>query len=220
MTEASRQVHVRGVGRESRPPDLAVIAVGVETRGGTAGTALAANNSAAASVLSVLRAHGIEPGDIQTSQINVHPDHDHTTGRAIGYVVSNQLSVKIRSLAAAGSVLDAVAAAAGDSIRVHGLHFELADRRAAERVARAAAVDDARDQAQQLTAAAGVLLGPLLRISTVRVATESFPAPMFAARAAVRETMTIEGGSVDVSVEVDLIFQIGDVGFAIADQPE
>ena len=210
MTATSRQVHVRGVGRDSRAPDLAVITIGVETCGGTAGTALAANNSAAASVLSVLRAHGIASTDTQTSQISVHPDHDHTTGRAVGYVVGNQLSVKIRSLAAAGSVLDAVAVAAGDSIRIQCLHFELADRRPAERFARSAAVEDAQDQAQQLAAAAGVTLGALLRISTVQVAAESFPSPMFAARSAVRESMTIEGGSVDVSVEVDLVYEIGE----------
>lgn len=210
MIESRRQIQVRGVGRESRPPDLAVITVGVETRSGTAGAALAANNSAAASTLSVLRAHGIDAADIQTSQINVHPDYDHTTGRAVGYVVSNQLRVKIRALNAAGSVLDAVAAAAGDSVRIHGLQFELTDRSGAERVARAAAVADARDQAEQLSGAAGVGLGPLLSISTVRVANEAFPSPMFAARSTARETLPVEGGSIDVSVEVDLIYEITD----------
>ena len=40
-----RRIKVRGVGRDVRPPDLAVVSVGVETRAVAAG---AANNTAAA----------------------------------------------------------------------------------------------------------------------------------------------------------------------------
>ncbi len=207
-SEPMRSLHVRGVGRDSRRPDLALVTVGAETREATVGAAMSANNDATVAMAAVLRAHGIDPGDVQTSQITVQADHDRQSGRRIGYVVSNQLTVKIRSLDAIGPVLDAVASAAGDSLRINGLSFDLDDRSDAERAARAAAVFDARDQAEQLAVAAGVALGPLMTISTVSVMSGGFTPRLNSARAMTMESMPVEGGTIDVAVEVDLVYSI------------
>ena len=80
----------------------------------------------------------------------------------IGYSVSNSASVKIRDLDAAGSIIDEVAEAGGDLIRINGISFTVEDPKPFTRDLREAAVKDAIDKASHLASLAGVSLGRLL----------------------------------------------------------
>ena len=48
----------------------------------------------------------------------------------------------------------------------------------------------------------------MLAISTVAHAEGGFPRPMFSVRGAAMDTVAIEGGSIDVVVEVDLVYSL------------
>jgi uncharacterized protein YggE len=78
--------------------------------------------------------------------------------------VDNTVFVTLRDLESLGDVLDAVIEAGANSI--NGIQFDVADRTEALSEARKAAVADARAQAEELAAAAGLELGAIQNIST------------------------------------------------------
>ena len=72
----------------------------------------------------------------------------------------------MRDVAKAGGVIDAVAAATGDDLRLNGVSFSIADTTALAAKAREDAVAQAKTQAAALAQAAGVELGPIVAVST------------------------------------------------------
>jgi uncharacterized protein YggE len=74
-------------------------------------------------------------------------------------MVSNNITVKVRSIDKVGSVLDAAVNAGGNDIRVNGVWFTVDDPEKVSGDARRAAVANARAHAEVLAQAAGVTLG-------------------------------------------------------------
>jgi uncharacterized protein YggE len=83
----------------------------------------------------------------------------------VGYQVTNTVSVKVREVDATGHIIDAVARAGGDLIRINGVSFTMDDPSQYYAGARAEAVADATEKAQQLADLAGVQLGAPFYIS-------------------------------------------------------
>jgi uncharacterized protein YggE len=74
LTTDERTVTVVGEGRASAIPDTALLHLGVETRGATPGEALEACSRALEEVIAAVRAAGVEPPRLATSQLSVHSD--------------------------------------------------------------------------------------------------------------------------------------------------
>ena len=129
----------------------------------------------------------------------------------IGYEVSNQLTVKLRDLDEAGSVIDEVTAAGGDLIRFNGINFTIDDTDALQDQARSAAISDMMDKANQVANLTGVELGKLIHISETggqpRVAFESLERLSFATAAKSAPT-PIMGGELEVTVTVQALYAI------------
>ena len=68
-----RWVEVSGEGVVSAAPDFAQVTVGVTSVGRNAGEAMAANAKAANALVSVIKAEGVAPADIQTSNLSISP---------------------------------------------------------------------------------------------------------------------------------------------------
>ena len=204
-----RTVIVDGTGRVSEIPDRMILNLGIETRGLRVAEALKANNDAAATINKLLKARGIEPRDIQTSGLSIYPQFDNTGRKITAYQVNNSITVKIRNLTTSGELIDAVATAAGDAIRINGLSFGIADTSKAEARARELAVGDARTQAEQLAKAAGVRLGALRTIRTSVDNSATLQNGQFTRSEVAKATNTpIEAGSFEVSASVQLVFDI------------
>jgi len=126
----------------------------------------------------------------------------------LGYDVNNQLSVKIRDLAAIGAVIDAVTAAGGDLIRFQGVSFSIEDDQALKDQARAAAVEDLMAKAGQIAALTGVELGELIYIteSGGPVISQSFRAEGISFAAAA--PTPIQVGELQVRVSLQAAFDI------------
>lgn len=203
-----RTIIVDGTGQVSETPDRMILSLGIETRAPRVASAFAANNDAATTMNKLLKAKGIEAKDIQTSGLSIFPQFD-TTGRKItGYQVNNNITVMIRKLDTSGPIIDAVAASAGDAIRINGLTFGIGDPAKSQGRARELAVTDARTQAEQLARAAGVKLGPL---RTIRTSAEPNvgPQPQFdTAAKSIAPSVPIEAGSFAVSASVQLVYDI------------
>ena len=168
--EVPRRIVVNGTGEASARPDMAVISAGVVVQADTASAALADNTRAMNAVLEQLRASGLAPADVQTSQFTVsplfetrRPDAETTEPpRIVGYQVSNQVTARVRDLDRLGGVLDALVSAGANS--VDGPSFEIADPKQLLGEARDAAVADAIAKARRYAAAAGVKLGEIISI--------------------------------------------------------
>lgn len=204
-----RTVIVDGTGRVSETPDRMILNLGIETRGVRVAEALKANNDSAATINKLLKGRGIEPRDIQTSGLSIYPQFDNTGRKITAYQVNNSITVKIRNLATSGELIDAVATAAGDAIRINGLSFGIADTSKAEARARELAVGDARTQAEQLAKAAGVRLGALRTIRTSVDNSATLQNGQFTRAEAAKSSDTpIEAGSFEVAASVQLVFDI------------
>ncbi len=208
--EQLRTINVHGTGQASETPDQATVMLGVETTGKTAQLALRDNNAKATELINVLKDSGIDGNCIQTSQLSVYPQFNNEGRKVVGYQVSNVVTVTIKDVTKAGPVIDAAAGVAGDAIRIQSFSFGLSDTTEPLKRARARAVEDARAQAEQFAAAAGVKVGLLRTITS----TSSFNTPvMYQSMARVGSAdvgVPLEAGSAVVTAEVDLVFDLID----------
>lgn len=153
-------------------PDLMHVTAGVVTTGRTAKEALAANSTLANQLLAAVRANGIEPRDVQTSQLTVAPqfardrgaaDGEEGVRRITGYLARNRLQLRLRDLARAPDVINALFEAGANE--VNGPHFTVSEPEPALRAARRAAVAEARLEADTYADALGMKVARVLRVS-------------------------------------------------------
>ena len=206
--EPPRRITVTGSAEAQAAPDLATITAGVETRAETAAAALASNSEAMAGVLSALEASGVERRDVQTSQLSINPVYEPyregatETQKVTGYEAANMVTVRVRDVTRIGETVDAVTQAGVN--RVYGIGFDVSNPRAALDDARRKAVEDARAKAELFAAAAGVKLGPVIRIGE----TVNVPGPimMRAEAMADKAAPPVEGGTVSLQAQVEIVY--------------
>ena len=162
-------IWVTGRGEVTTTPDLALLETGVEAR---AVTVAEANGEAARAmdrIMAVLKTRGIEEKDIQTRFFNISPEYVWNESKRrqelVGYIVTNQATVKIRNLGSVGPIIDEVATAGGDLVRIQGIRFTVEDTAAVESQAREKAVENLTTKAQQFAELTGVKLGRLVFLS-------------------------------------------------------
>jgi uncharacterized protein YggE len=171
-------------------PDQAWATVAVDTRDAKAPEARRLSAVAMTSVMAALKAAGLPADAIKTIGFSLNPDYEYVNGRQRmrGFVVSNQVQVRIDDVAKVADVLDAVgglALATSSALTIANLRFDIKDRAQLERTALRQAVEDAMDNVKAMAAGAGVALGRISRIDQ----TGSSPkfqemAPMMAMRGA------------------------------------
>jgi len=156
-------VWVTGQGEAMAVPDIATLSLGIETRGDTVAEAQAQAIEAMDKVMETLKDNGIEEKDIQTQRFSIYPItrwlEREDKEEIIGYRVTNMVTAKIRKVEKAGVVIDAVAKAGGDYTRIQNISFAVDDTEPYYEEARAKAMEDAKNKAEQLADLAGVRLG-------------------------------------------------------------
>ncbi len=166
------KISLQGTGTVSVAPDMAILNLGVVREAKSAREALTANNQAMNAVLSAMKAFGVEDKDLQTSNLNIQPryhypkrslDSEQKPPKIVGYVVNNNLTVRIRELDKVGEILDqAVTLGVNNG---GGIQFTNADTDEIVQTARIAAVKDARSKAEAITSELGIGLGKILNIA-------------------------------------------------------
>ncbi len=202
-----------GEGEVMVVPDIAIVTIGVDTRGTTAGEALAANSADLTNVIQTIRAAGVADKDIATAGFSVSPVYEQTPNnvrtdrppKIIGYDVSNQVRVTIRDIAASGGILDKVVTAGAN--RVNGIAFDIADRQAAEDKAIAAAIAEARRRASIMAEAAGV---KLMRITSVNANAGGGPRPVFARMEMAAAPVPVMPGEQSVTANASITWQVAE----------
>ena len=211
-------ISVTGRGEVTTTPDLVILNAGVEARGLTVAEAQVDAAEAMDRVMTALAGRNVESSDIQTRFFNISPEYQwndrERQQELVGYVVRNQLTVKLRDVDNVGPVIDDVAVAGGDLVRVEGIRFTVDDTTALEIQARELAVQALTAKAQQFATLTGVQLGSPLSLSESGGFTpqiQNFDARAFAevAMAAPAAVLTpISGGELTVTVTVQGTFSI------------
>jgi uncharacterized protein len=202
-----RQVTVVGRGEVKGRPDTATVQIGVETEAAAAKDALAKNTDEASALQAKLKELGVAEADIQTSNFSIYPTYG-TDGRQItGYHVSNSVTVKIRALDKAGTLLDQVVQAGANS--VNGISFSVDDPQALLSQAREQAMRDARSHADLLAKAGGAAVGDVLVITENVGAQPPMPLAMpMAAEAADSKAVPVQPGEQSFNLEVQVTYQL------------
>ena len=165
-------LHVFGVGSVTVEPDLGILNMGVEATEDTVEEARNVAAQAMNAVRAALAGVGVSDDDIETRFFSIQPeyvwrevyegDRIQSMQELVGYRVSNNVEVKIRDLDRAGEVVDAVALAGGDVIRVNNISFTVEDPLPFEMQARELAVKEALAKAERMAGWAGEGLGNLV----------------------------------------------------------
>ncbi|MFC1935416.1 SIMPL domain-containing protein [Chloroflexota bacterium] len=208
-------IWVGGSGRVVVTPDLALLSLGVEAKASTVQQSRDDAATAMTQVMAVLTGSGIEEKDIRTQYFNIQPEYTwNETDRKqelTGYRVTNTVSVKARDLEGLGSLIDRVADAGGDLVRINGISFTVEHPEQYSAQAREAAVKDAMAKAQQFADLTGVTLGKLVYIAetggNVPVVRDYAEAKMLAEGAAAPPT-PISAGEMDITITVQAVFAI------------
>ena len=223
LTSISSQqagIWVNGVGTVVTEPDITNLSLGVEARASTVTVARDQAAVAMTAIVAFLKSNGVAERDIRTQSFNISPQYTfrerledglRTNKRVLtGYQVTNTLSVQVRNLDQTGAILDGVAKAGGDLVRVNGISFTVGDPSPLKVQARELAVQEAMKKAQELATLAGVGLGQLIFIS------ETSSTPIFNqveargdfALASSFTATPISGGEPQIQVSVQAVFAI------------
>lgn len=205
--DTTRTITVTGHGSAASAPDMATISLGVETDARRADEALSANSALMSDVFETLTQDGIDPSDIQTSNLSLFPQYDNrSSGQGVGiarYVARNMLTIRVRELDSLGGILDRLNEAGAN--RINAITFGFADPDPLTEIARKKAVADGIARAQLYAEAANVALGPLLTLSDST--SGAMPRPMARAEAMAMD-VPIAGGELSLTATVHMVFTI------------
>lgn len=209
----ARHITVTGEGVVDARPDMATIRLGVTTEARGAREAIDDNSKAMAGVLARLDGLGIAERDMQTANFSVQPrwsrgSYSSGEGQKIeGFVAYNMLVVRVRDLDRLGEVLDAVTRDGANTF--DGLRFGLQDPGPTDDEARRLAAQDGKRKAELYAEAAGVTLGPLVRIDEQGAG--GGPGPMMMAEARMAsDAVPVAAGEVTVTAQVRMIYEIAE----------
>lgn len=215
VSQQSLGLWVNGEGKTTGTPDIVILTLGVQSQNKTVAQAQKAAVNAMNSIMQVLKGAGIAVKDIQTTQYNIQQltrwDDDQDTYIVTGYQVSNIVTVKIRDMNKAGTIIDEAAEASGDLIRVNGISFMVEDPAPLLKIARDKAIQNASDKAKQISQASGVKLGKVIFISE---GSNSMPVVQSAylkysdARGMAAAPTPISQGELEFQVDVQLVYQL------------
>ena len=168
---------VLGVGEVNTPPDIATISFSVRGEGATSDAATQALVDKQRAILSGLRdmTHGAievrtgnvaldaaRAGDCQINRYGGSSNLSTGTCAIIGYVATLQTTVRMKDIKLAGTATALAGQRGADNASIQ--NFDLVADAAARRAATAAALNDARRQAETIAAGAHERLGRLLSV--------------------------------------------------------
>ena len=202
-TTNTRYITVTGVGTISVVPDAVRFNATVSSLASTNAAALSSASKSAAAVRAALKEKGIALKDIRSANISVYPEYNYTqeSGTKItGYRASQSFDVLIRKASDAGTIIEAVVTAGGDSVQLWGVIPTTLNPAIATEEARAAAVANAKSKASSYAKLLGTSIGKVLFLEEQSSPIYSSPFPM--AKAEADSAVQIDLGEQDVTVTI------------------
>ena len=203
------RLEISATGTVTRTPDVATIGAGVVTQAPAAGDAMAANARQMNATIAALKKAGVADRDIQTRSISLNPQYrygDNKPPVLTGYQAANHVTVRLRDIAKAGAVLDALVAAGANQI--DGPNFSVDKPEEALDEARTEALKTARARAELYAKAAGLRVSRIVRISENGSAQPPAPRPFVMAAARKEADTPVASGEQDLSVTLSVTFEL------------
>jgi len=207
-------IWVNGEGKITVTPDIANVSLGIEAQ---AATVTEAQNQAVLAmdkVMDSLTENGVAKKDVQTQYFNISKvtrwDDNKQQEVVLGYRVNNMVTAKIRDIEKTGAIIDAVALAGGDLTRINNIYFSVDDPTAYHEEARAKAMADASNKAEQLASLAGVKLDKATYISENLYfpPTPIYRGPVMEAAPAASPMTPISPGETEITLTVQVTYSI------------
>jgi len=175
----------QGVASVKRAPDRGWVSIGVEARESKAADARTKAATQMTTVQTAIKALGIPADAIKTTSFSLQPQVEWNEGksRLNGYLVRNEISVRIDNIDRVSDVIDAagsVRTSSTLSVSIAGVRFDLKNADIVEQETLGLAVKDAMARAQAIATGAGRSLGPILRIEEQRQVELPMPKAMYA----------------------------------------
>jgi uncharacterized protein YggE len=195
-------------------PDQAWITVAVETRDPKAPEARRLAAVSMTSVMAALKKAGLPDDAIKTTGFSLNPDYEYVSGRQRmrGFIVTNQVQVRIDDVTKVAEVLDAVGAlalAASSNMTIANLRFDLKERSQIERDAMKLAVEDALANAKAMAAGAGATVGRISRIESMGVSPKFQDGPqMMAMRGAAAESVATPISPSEIEIRASVMVTV------------
>jgi uncharacterized protein len=226
-----RSFSVSGEGKVVAVPDIAQFTFSVVTEGGSdLNTLQAKNTNNINRGIDFIKSKGVEEKDIKTQNYSVEPRYQYFNCSSrilplgvdgtptpcpppeiVGYTIRQTVAVKVRDFSIIGKIIAGVVENGANS--VSQLSFTIDDPAKIESEARAKAIEQAREKAEEIARAGKFQVGKLLSIDE-----SGYPGPIYYARGgdfAVAESVkmsapapAIEPGSEDVTINVILRYEI------------
>jgi uncharacterized protein YggE len=195
-----------------RAPDRAWLTVASETRDARAERARSLSAEGMTALQAALKAAGLADDAIRTTGYSLTPEMDWKSGRGVvrGYVVRNQIEVRVDDLDRLSAVIDAATTSRGASLSMIGPRFSLKDEASAQAEALRNAVTSAMARARAMAMGAGRTLGAITRIEDHNLGGAAPPEPrMMRMAAADASTPTpITPGELEIRALVTLTVEL------------
>jgi uncharacterized protein YggE len=202
-------VSVVGAGLVSGAPDLLRVSLGVEHVAADVAGAVAEVGERTDGVTAALRGLGVEESQLATSAVNVFQEY-REPGTDAAFRASHTITVETKDLTGFGTLLTAAVGAAGNSLTLHGLQFDIEDKSELLIQARELAFRQAKEKATHLAGLAGFSLGAVSAIAETQghfpIRANAMPAGK---GAAYDSALNITPGDHTVSVSLEVHFAWG-----------
>ena len=202
--DLTHTISVTGNGAVTVVPDIAIVNAGVFVEDLDPVKAMDGLSTKANAIVDAVTNAGIKKENIKTSNLALYPiySYEKDTGKPIlqGYRASESFTVKSK-IADTGKMISAVSNAGANQI--DGISFDASNRDSLKFDAIDAAMKDARAKAD------AVLKGTNYKVTGIKTISvdSSTPTPIyFKAMASDQANVPIEGGTIDVNADVQVIF--------------
>lgn len=171
-------VSFSGQGKVFAKPDVAIIEFGILTEAATSKAAQDLNSKKSQQVTGFLKKQNIEEKDIKTTYYNIYPKYSSqppviynreeiqvyppipSEPKIIGYSVNQGFQVKVRDFDKLSGIIDGLVANGVNN--VNNLGFSIEDPEKLRSEARALAIADAKEKADELKGKIGIKLGKIV----------------------------------------------------------
>jgi uncharacterized protein YggE len=202
---SARNVGASGTATIAVRPDRVSFTLGVETTAATVAEAMAGNNSKLKEVIAALKAKGVKPQEIQTSQFGIDSSRDDAGRKTSGFRVSNLVSITREDPAEAGALLQAAVDAGANQAGAFRLF--VADPSKHRDRGLELAFQDARAKAAKLATLSDGSLGAVLCVAEGGYSTSGYGgARQLIAVSA--ESPAIEAGVEEISFSIYAVFEL------------
>jgi len=204
-SSAARTIIVTGAATVQVPPDRVSFSVGIETEAASVAQAFRANGSKLNALLAALKEKGVDPKEIQTSNLEI-TSRDYRGKKLPGFRVSNVVTVTREDPKTIGELLQTAISAGAN--QASGLRFFVGDPRRLQNRGLELAFQDAKAKAEILAGLAKQSLGNVICVSEAASSGSGVlrNRDYMSARSAALQF--IEAGTEEVNFSVSVVFEL------------